>query len=224
MGMGMKFLRYDDAEYGDLYKDATTNFTPPYLFNQTNWGTNPWKEKKSPGNSNTVAIVTGHKYRVSWGKTGLDFENLNAGLDEHWLETDKSVYFVHNFTDVRAKIEIKLDGQLIENDTIPANPSDYTTGQNLVRNITDVQSNEEQLLKFVVNGKNSTPYKSRMLTFKGYRCIGPCNVDINETTEVGAEKLWSDPNSWPDGKIPGEGDNVHIESGWNMTMDVANGT
>jgi len=62
------------------------------------------------------------------------------------------------------------------------------------------------------------------MSFKGYRCIGACNVDINETTEVGEERLWSDPNSWPDGKVPVDGDNVHIESGWNMTMDIANGT
>ena len=62
------------------------------------------------------------------------------------------------------------------------------------------------------------------MTFKGFRCIGPCNIDINETTVVGAETLWSDPKSWPSGKVPVDGDNVHIESGMNMTMDVANGT
>lgn len=60
------------------------------------------------------------------------------------------------------------------------------------------------------------------MKFVGKRCVGACNVQINETDEVGEERLWSNPNSWPDGKVPGEGDNVHIESGWNMTMDVAN--
>jgi len=29
---------------------------------------------------------------------------------------------------VRAKIEIKLDGKLIENNTIPDNPAEYYTG------------------------------------------------------------------------------------------------
>ncbi len=57
-------------------------------------------------------------------------------------------------------------------------------------------------MKFIINGKNATPFKERFLTFKGFRCIGPCNIDINETTEVGAERLWSDPASWPSGKVP----------------------
>jgi len=34
-------------------------------------------------------------------------------------------------------------------------------------------------------------------------------------------KLWSDPSSWPSGKVPAAGEDVHVESGWNMTMDVA---
>jgi hypothetical protein len=128
MGMAMKFLRYDDAEYGSLYAGAKTNFTPPYLFNTSNWGTCKWKEKCDPCAANIVSIVTGHKYRISWGKTGLDFESMTASIDENWLETDKDIYFVHSFTDVRAKIVVELDGTLIDNNTIPTDPANYMTG------------------------------------------------------------------------------------------------
>ena len=61
------------------------------------------------------------------------------------------------------------------------------------------------------------------MTFKGHRCIGSCNEEIVEVTTVGAETLWSDPKSWPSGKVPVAGEDVEIESGWNMTMDVADG-
>jgi hypothetical protein len=36
----MKILRYDDKEFGDLYANVTTNYTPPYIENKANWGTN----------------------------------------------------------------------------------------------------------------------------------------------------------------------------------------
>jgi len=32
--------------------------------------------------------------------------------------------------------------------------------------------------------------------------------------------LWSDPKSWTSGKVPIEGEDVHVESGWNMIYDV----
>ena len=52
----------------------------------------------------------------------------------------------------------------------------------MVKNITDLSSKEEQLLTFVVNGKNTTMWKGSNLSFKGFRCKGNCNEDINETT------------------------------------------
>jgi hypothetical protein len=55
-------------------------------------------------------MVTGHKYKISWGGTGLDFELMNIELSEEWSETDKPIYFVHNFTDVRAEINITVGG------------------------------------------------------------------------------------------------------------------
>ena len=42
-------------------------------------------------------------------------------LSEEWLQTDKSLYFVHPWIDVRAKIEVRLGGKsgdLIDNNTI----------------------------------------------------------------------------------------------------------
>lgn len=53
---------------------------------------------------------------------------MTVYISEEFLPTDESIYFVHNFTDVRAAIEVKYDGNLIANDTIPANPDDYISG------------------------------------------------------------------------------------------------
>jgi len=35
-----------------------------------------------------------------------------------------------------------------------------------------------------------------------------------------ATRYWSNTTSWPDGKLPVEGDDVHIEPAWNMILDI----
>jgi len=45
---------------------------------------------------------------------------MNLSLGEEWLETDKPVYFVHNFTDVRAEINVTTDGYQVLNETLPS--------------------------------------------------------------------------------------------------------
>jgi len=99
-------MRYDDEITKDWVNEIRTNETTPYLVNQTNYGTGNWKEKSNPMFANTIAIVTGHKYRIHWGKTGINFEDLSLRIDENFLDTDKSIYLVHNFSDVRAAIEV----------------------------------------------------------------------------------------------------------------------
>jgi len=89
-----------------------------------------------------------------------------------------------------------------------------------VRNITDLHSKEEQLLSWIVNGKNTTKYKQNKINFKGFRCIGACNEDIDEVDELGPAKLWSVPASWPSGECPKAGDDVTIESGVDMIYDL----
>ena len=62
---------------------------------------------------------------------------MKVYVSEEYMPTDESLYFVHNFTDVRAKIDVTYDGKIVSNNSIPANPADYVTGQNLVLNNTN---------------------------------------------------------------------------------------
>jgi len=78
--------------------------------------------------SNTISIVTGHKYRIHWGKTGINFEDLALLIDENWLDTDKDIFMVHNFSDVRAAIDVKFNGVLVDNNTIATNPAERYVG------------------------------------------------------------------------------------------------
>jgi hypothetical protein len=56
--------------------------------------------------------VTGKKYKIHW-KNGLDFMSMQVDLGARWVPTDKDVYIIHNFTDVRAKIDFLTGGDNI---------------------------------------------------------------------------------------------------------------
>ena len=54
----------------------------------------------------------------------------------------------------------------------------------------------------------------------GVRCVGSCTEDIVEVETESEFRMWSDVSNWPNGELPKEGDDVHIESGWKMILDI----
>jgi hypothetical protein len=93
-GMGLKLLRYDDDYVASLPdKDA-------YILDKSNYGTAIWQPYSSDKRY-AVSLVTGHKYKIHWGQTGIDFETIHAEISEKWEPTDAPVYLVHNYTDSR---------------------------------------------------------------------------------------------------------------------------
>ena len=62
--------------------------------------------------------------------------------------------------------------------------------------------------------------KDNYLDFVAHRCIGSCTEDLAVVPTETNVRLWSNPNSWPSGEVPKEGEDVHVEPGWNMTMDL----
>ena len=106
------------------------------------------------------------------------------------------------------------------NDTIGANKNDWSPGQNIVYNQTEIRE-----FHFVVSGKDrGEPYHPKVentLRFTGIRCIAYCNEQVEEVEEVEAEfRLWSDVKNWPNETLPVDGDIVEIKSGWNMIHDI----
>ena len=148
--MAMKVLQYDDSivqSWGAI--DNYTNLAN-YTGNVSAHGSVFFKPKLDPAGW-AFPLVTGHKYKIHWGITGLDFEQMSLTLSERWQSTDKSLYLVHNFTDVREAINITVNGYLIDNNTIPSDSNSYMIGQNVVYNDTATRE-----LHLVVNGKNKT--------------------------------------------------------------------
>jgi len=81
-------------------------------------------------------------------------------LSEEWRDTDKDVYLVHNWTDIRAAIDVKVRKdagyELMPNLTIPSNSAEYQLGQNIIYNETAIRETH-----LIITGKNTSenPYK-----------------------------------------------------------------
>jgi hypothetical protein len=78
-GMGFKVLRYDEDVLADY-----TNVTTDYIDNKTEYSTLFFKKKLDPSNGWAVPFVTGHKYKIHFGMTGLDYEQLTIAASERW--------------------------------------------------------------------------------------------------------------------------------------------
>jgi len=81
-----------------------------YIDNKENYATINFKLKQSPSKGWATPFVTGHKYKIHWGKTGLDWDRLTIDVSERWRETDHSIHLFHNFTDKRASYDMWIDG------------------------------------------------------------------------------------------------------------------
>jgi hypothetical protein len=163
-------------------------------------------------NSWAIPVVTGHTYRIHWQK-GLDFEEMQVDLSPHWKPTDANVYFVHNFTDVRAKVEFLTGGDTIKNTSLLATAaSALQMGANVVYNATAVRE-----MHFLINGKNET---KKQLVIKGYRCDGSCLPAIAKVNITGPLRMWSDPKTWPSGVLPKEGEDVEVPPGMDVLYDL----
>ncbi len=55
---------------------------------------------------------------------------------------------------------------------------------------------------------------------KGYRCVSSCLAAIEDQPLEATVRYWSNPESWPKGVLPKEGEDVTILSGWNMIFDL----
>ena len=73
----------------------------------------------------------------------------------------------------------------------------------------------------MVNYKDET--RGKKLLMEGQKCLdGYCNLDEVLFQEIEATaRMWSDPASWNNGVVPLEGDDVVIEAGWNMYLDIS---
>jgi hypothetical protein len=93
----MRILKYDDSIIRSMDNATKTE----YLNNLSSYTNLPFRKMMNPMNTWGFPVVTGKKYKIHW-KNGLDFMQMQVDLGVTWNYTDKDVYIIHNFTDIRA--------------------------------------------------------------------------------------------------------------------------
>jgi archaellum component FlaG (FlaF/FlaG flagellin family) len=144
-------------------------------------------------------------------------------MSEKWTPEDKDIYLVSNFSDVRVKIDVKVDGSInYLNNTIDSDSSNWETGMNMIYNDT-FNNTKTMYAEVVINAKNKSTYARRTIELVGHRCDGPCLEPLSEDDVVTdtTPRMWSFPTSWPSGIVPVSGDDVKILQGMNMILDIA---
>jgi len=114
--MDMKVLQYEDRVISSMTNDSLKS----YLLDTNNYSVAKFRPKTNPANSWALPYVTGKKYKIHW-QYGLDWTKMQMDLSPKWLPTDNSIYFVHNFSDVRASIDFLTGGDNIKNLTLLSN-------------------------------------------------------------------------------------------------------
>lgn len=166
--------------------------------------------------------MTGHKYKIHWGITGLDWDTMTIDPSERWQATDNSIYFVHNFTDVRMMIDVNLGGkdvnayavpdpkdigwvgkELTEDqlkvkslttNVIPPLEADYKSGQSII-----FPKDEIREFHWIVNDvgtKRGAAKSTKRLKFDIHRCIGACFIPDPDAKPEAKKRYWSKPESW----------------------------
>lgn len=63
--------------------------------------------------------------------------------------------------------------------------------------------------------------KRREVELVGIRCVESCNPPVLDEGTISTDQLlWSNPASWPSGKVPVENEEVEIKSIMNIILDV----
>ena len=124
-----------------------------------------------------------------------------------------------NFTDVREAINFTANGgggdQIMDGTFETVAEEELAFGDNVVYNQTEVREFWQ-----VWNYRDET--RGREMLVEGLKCLtGVCaQTEVVEVELEEGSRLWSDPANWPNEQLPQEGDDVIIESGWNMYLDI----
>jgi len=123
---------------------------------------------------------------------------MRVDLGATWKPTDKDVYIIHNFTDVRAKIDFLTGGDNIKNGTLlSTNSSIRQFGANVLYNDTATRE-----IHYLINGKNAS---RTSLVMNTYRCDGPCMAAIADVAIEDNVRYWSRNDTWANNTVPSEG-------------------
>ena len=170
--------------------------------------------RDSPSNSWTAPFVTGEIYNLHW-RLGLDWEQITIESTNLYQPQDHPIYLQFNYTDERDTF-VSNGSQI----PIASLPSDPKTSVEPFGTWANNASTNQFLVIFTGTESDETSETERLLYMEGLRCTD-CGYTYNSKVYQGSTwYYWSNPTSWPSGKVPVQGENVEIPNNIKMYLDV----
>lgn len=215
MGQEIKIALWDDS----IFSGMTDEEKQAYQDDGDNYSAIKFDDMGQPDGGWHVPFVTGHKYKVSWGASGLDFEEMWVYVEQNWESGDEPIHFVHNHTDIRFSI---INSQYMSNWTMikELDEDSYLSTSKWENGAFHHDGDEDvQLFSYLVTGEDR---QANVIKIVGSRCDGVCLDDINGADIDETILLWSEDSTWEldDFTKPAEGEDVKISASRNIYYDL----
>jgi parallel beta-helix repeat protein len=208
--------------YDELYKNDE-NFC-----NTNNYQNFEFRAKSFPMKNWVIPVAIGYEYKVHIAQ-GADFLEVPGAYSEpellkgetrgvilHFNHTERAENFKLEYTNSTTNTKAIITAR---NQAFGLSDSGMTMGDFYMNNVT-----RHMMIRFDGQNQDRSEFT---LTREECITVGGCNnKNMPEDGEIEKEfRYWSKASSWTDvegetGKIPVEGDEVVIQSTWNMLLDV----
>jgi len=207
----------EKGKYDELYK------TDKNFCNVNNYSKTDFRVKNNPAKNWVFNVISGYEYKLH-ASQGVDIDSMDTeysykeliendgtkGVVLHFNHTERTEAFKVTYKDSTTKLSTEVTKQ-----TAPFTVADTSIkmGDFHLNNVT-----RHMMLKFDGQEADRNEF---VLTRHECITVGGCSGELPNEGEIETTpRYWSDPNSWTSGALPVEGDEVVIESTWNMILDV----
>lgn len=201
-GLDLKILNYDITDT----MSTPENFQVIKFRSVTNINWKGW----------AVPFVSSHKYNLHWS-TGLDFAELRVENSRLFEASDAGFFLRVNNTlqrEVYDGLFSGLDQGTYKSSNAVAMLSQAPTASSFFGDFYYTNTTNTSLIRIDGNRLGTFIYTAVI-------CRLYCPVDPGAAPISNEIRFWSDPSSWPTGKVPVANELVVVDSGWNIILDIS---
>ena len=221
VGETVKFVSLTNFTFNEVVEDSSISLK---IKEMTSGNTTQLKGRQS---SWTIPLSTTQgSYRIELIKSNnitkewSSFAIIPATAWSVWDENMNTIYLELPFSLPKKDVQVSL----LDSDNITVTQGVLTEGFiGQERNGDFILNNTNRTITVALNGKRGL---NHTLLVKAISCTeddhcGGTFLHINETINYSVLSNWSDPSSWPSGKVPVDGEMVIIDSGVELLLDVS---
>mmetsp|Transcript_20181 Transcript_20181/g.37625 ORF Transcript_20181/g.37625 Transcript_20181/m.37625 type:complete len:2913 (-) Transcript_20181:48-8786(-) len=165
-----------------------------------------------------LPLVCGYEYSFSPNSASRDWIRFDIDF-QHLIQIDEWAHLHFKFLGIKDTLTVKRGSHSVALSQGPLSPLMESGSYRF-----DNETLKE--LEVMLNGNNSGGEDTnKRLYIEGYRQFLPkTEPPTPEPTKPISKLKWSDPQSWPNGSVPVDGERVKILESWDMLLDISTAT